>query len=74
MANFVALEEAQEKACGTARPGAEREEIVIERDGKAAAELVLVPAVEEPAEKKDWRIGGQTLWALRMSTRIGTPR
>jgi hypothetical protein len=39
---------------------------VIERDGKAAAKLVLVPAVEEPAEKKEWRIGGQTLWALRM--------
>ncbi len=34
---------------------------MIGRDGKAAAKLVAVPVAEDPAAKKEWRIGGQNL-------------
>jgi prevent-host-death family protein len=44
MASFVALQEAQEKLAELIDRAKGGEEIVIERDGKAAAKLVPVPA------------------------------
>jgi len=51
MASFVALQEAQEKLAELIDRAKGGEEIVIERDGKAAAKLVAVPA-ETPAVGK----------------------
>ena len=56
MASFVALEEAQGKLAELIDRAKGGEEIVIERDGKAAAKLVAVPA-ETPAVGK--RVFGQ---------------
>jgi prevent-host-death family protein len=56
MASFVALEEAQEKLAELLDRAQSGEEIVIERDGKAAAKLVPVP-MEAPAAGK--RVFGQ---------------
>jgi antitoxin (DNA-binding transcriptional repressor) of toxin-antitoxin stability system len=56
MASFVALQEAQEKLAELIDRAKGGEEIVIERDGKAAAKLVAVPA-ETPAVGK--RVFGQ---------------
>jgi len=58
MASSVAFEEAQEKLAELIDRARSGEEIVIERDGKAAAKLVPVAA---PEQKKARRIGGQNL-------------
>ena len=61
MASFVALQEAQEKLAELIDRAVGGEEIVIERDGKAAAKLIAVPAAE-PSKAR--RIGGQNLLGI----------
>jgi prevent-host-death family protein len=51
MASFVALEEAQEKLAELIDRAQGGEEIVIQRDGKAAAKLVPVAAPTEPGKR-----------------------
>jgi antitoxin (DNA-binding transcriptional repressor) of toxin-antitoxin stability system len=55
MASFAALQEAQEKLAELIDRAKGGEEIVIERDGKAAAKLVAVPgggAAEGAADRR----------------------
>ena len=61
MASFVAMREAQEKLPELLDRTANGEEIVIERDGKAAAKLVPVPAETSAAAK---RVFGQNFLGI----------
>ena len=58
MASFVAMQEAQEKLPELLDRAENGEEIVIERDGRAAAKLVPVTSTEQTRAR---RIGGQNL-------------
>ena len=61
MASFVAMRDAQENLPELLDRAESGEEIVIERDGKAAAKLVPVPPAEQA---KSRRIGGQNLLGI----------
>ncbi|SNS93166.1 prevent-host-death family protein [Granulicella rosea] len=61
MASVVALQEAQEKLAELLDRVESGEEIVIERAGRAATKLVLIPRLELPPGS---RVGGQNLLGI----------